>query len=643
VPDSSGKNSSALPDDDFRALVQQAADGIFISTADGHYLQVNPSGHRLLGYAPGELVGKSIVDLLPAREIPRLQRERAEVLAGAVKVGVWTFIRKDGTPLEAEVTAQRLSNGRMMAIVRELVLRSDFERRIRESQEKLRSILATAPDVVMTVDRAGTILFINRTLPPLSPEQVVGTNCFDYVPPESRARVEAALDKVFTTREIDEYEVQGPPGPTGERVWSSVRAGPLVEGGRVVAATLCATDVTRRKEHEAREARLQEQLRQAQKLESIGRLAGGVAHDFNNLLTSIMGYAEMAREALPAGSGALEHLAATAEAARRGAALTQQLLAFARKKIVHPEVVVLNDVLEGMTPLLRRLVGENIDVQLVLAGERGAVNIDVGSLEQVIMNLVVNAKDAISGAGRIVLETRIVRLDDAYCREHPDAAPGEHVVLAVRDTGSGMTGDVASHIFEPFFTTKPVGAGTGLGLAMCEGIVRQAGGSISVESAPDLGTTFRVHLPRVSAAPVRASSPAEPAPVARGTETLLLVEDENAILNVERRVLSGLGYEVLTASNGADALELAKRHSGPIDLLLTDVVMPRMGGRELAAHLTALRPALRVLFSSGYTADTFSEGGVLVEEVELLQKPYSPSELAARVRLALDAPPKPRR
>jgi PAS domain S-box-containing protein len=640
VPDSSSKNSGALTEDDFRALVEQTADGIFISTAEGRYLEVNPSGHRLLGYAPGELVGKSIGDLLGARERGRLPGHLLEVNAGRVDTDRWTFTRKDGTSLEAEVTAQRLSSGRVMAIVRELAQRKDFERQIRDSEEKLRSILVTAPDVVMTVDRAGTILFINRTLPPLSLEQVVGTNCFDYVPPESRARVREALDKVFNARELDEYEVQGPPGPTGERGWSSVRAGPLVEDGLVVAATLCATDVTRRKEHELRGARLQEQLRQAQKLESIGRLAGGVAHDFNNLLTSIMGYSEMASEALPKGSPALEHLAAMAEAARRGAGLTQQLLAFARKKIVRPEVVVLDDVLQGMAPLLRRLVGENIEVELALAGERGAVNIDVGSLEQVLMNLVVNAKDAIAGAGRIVMETRNVRLDEDYCREHPGAVPGEHVALAVRDTGSGMTDDVASHIFEPFFTTKPVGAGSGLGLAMCEGIVRQAGGSISVESAPAAGTTFRVHLPRVAEMPARAPEPVAMTPVARGTETLLLVEDESAILNVARQVLGGLGYEVLTASNGAEALEVASRRSEPIDLLLTDVVMPRMGGRELAARLSAVRPNLRVLYSSGYTADTFSEGGVLGEDVELLQKPYSPSELAARVRSALDAPPK---
>jgi PAS domain S-box-containing protein len=633
----SGQLGAALGEGDFRALVEQAADGIFISTEAGHYLEVNPSGHRMLGYGPGELVGRNISDLLPEHERARLGAELSRVVGGEVRTLPWTFTKKDGAALDAEVRAQRLSGGRIMAIVRDMTGRRELEREVRESEERLRSILATAPDIVMTVDRAGTILFINRTLPPLSPEQVVGTCCFDYVPEGSRARVEAALERVFTKREIDEYEVLGPPGPDGtRRLWSSVRAGPLTEGGRVVAATLCATDVTRRKEHEAREARLQDQLRQAQKLESIGRLAGGVAHDFNNLLTSILGFVQLAREELPDDAPAAELLDATVAAARRGAGLTQQLLAFARKKIVRPEVVVLDDVLRGMTPMIRRLVGENLDVDLSLESDRGAVRIDVGGIEQVVMNLVVNAKDAISGTGRIVLETRTVHLDDAYGRDHPETTPGDYVTLSVRDTGSGMTPDVAAQVFEPFFTTKPVGEGTGLGLAMCEGIVRQAGGNISVESTPGVGTTFKVTLPRVHAAASPAARAVAAAPSARGSETLLLVEDEPAILRVAQRVLGGLGYRILTAADGVEALDVAARHEGPIDLLVTDVVMPRMGGRELAARLAVARPSMRVLYSSGYTADEIAAGGVLGAGIDLLQKPYEPAELAARVRAVLD-------
>jgi PAS domain S-box-containing protein len=626
--------SGRLAEQDFRALVEQAADGIFISTVDRRFVEVNASGHRLLGYPPGALVGKSVADILDERGQGELPGEVARANAGEVRIREWRFRRMDGTSVAVEATVQRLGDGRVMAIVRDLGPRRELERQVRASEERLRSILETAPDVIMTVDRAGKILFINRTLPPLRPEQVVGTICFDYVPAESRPRVVAALEKVFSTGQLDEYEVQGPPGPDGVRIWSSVRAGPVVEGGRVVAATLRATDVTRRKEQEQREARLQEQLRQAQKLESIGRLAGGVAHDFNNLLTSMMGYVQLAREALPEGSPAVEPLEATLESARRGAKLTQQLLAFARKKVVRPETIVLDDVLRGMTPMIRRIVGENLEVQLVLANDLGAVKIDVGGLEQVVMNLVVNARDAIPDAGRIVLATRNVDLDEAYCREHDDVAPGPHVELSVRDTGAGMSSEVAAHVFEPFFTTKPVGKGTGLGLAMCEGIVHQAGGGITVDSVVGVGTTFRVLLPRVSPGTAAATAPEAPPAAVAGTETILLVEDEPGILRLARNVLGRLGYTVLTAADGVEALELARRHEGPIDLVVTDIVMPRMGGRELAAALAALRPTLRVLYSSGFVADSFGEG--LDESVDLLQKPYAPGELAARVRKILD-------
>jgi PAS domain S-box-containing protein len=630
--------SGRLGEEEFRALVEQAADGIFISTAERRFVVVNASGHRLLGYPPGELVGKTVADVLAERDQGDLPGEMARVDAGEVRTREWLFRRRDGTPLAAEVTVQRLRNGRVMAIVRDLRPRRELERQIRDSEERLRSILETAPDVVMTVDRAGKILFINRTLPPLSPQDVVGTICYDYVPSESRPRVVAALTKVFETGELDEYEVEGPPGPDGvRRDWSSVRAGPVVEGGRVVAATLCATIITRRKEQEAREARLQEQLRQAQKLESIGRLAGGVAHDFNNLLTSIMGYVQLAREVLPEGSPACEPLEATLESARRGATLTQQLLAFARKKVVRPEVVVLDDVLRGMTPMIRRIVGENLEVELTLANDLRAVWIDAGGLEQVVMNMVVNAKDAIQGAGRIVLATRNVEVDQAYSREHPEVTPGPYVELSVHDTGAGMPDDIASHVFEPFFTTKPVGKGTGLGLAMCEGIVRQAGGSITVESRTGEGTTFRVLLPSVPRSAAAPPAPESATPATAGTETILIVEDEPAILKLAHRVLTGLGYTVLTAVDGVEALQLARRHEGPIHLVITDVVMPRMGGRELAAALAALRPATRILYSSGYTADTITEGGVLDVGIDLLQKPYAPDELAARVRQVLDA------
>jgi len=635
VVSNQASQSGGLSDETFRVLVERAADGIFIATDDGSFVEVNPSGHRMLGYGPRELVGRTAADVLPSSEHARLREALAAISGGQVRKESWTFLRKDGSEVEAEVSSQRLADGLLMAFVRDLDQRRSYEIKVRHSEAQLRSILLTAPDVIMSVDRSGTISFINRTDPPLRPEDVIGSCAFDHVPPEMRPRVVAAVANVFATRELDEYEVQGPPGPDNAREWWSVRAGPLIEGGEVVAATLCATNMTQRKQSEEIEARLQEQLRQLQKLESIGRLAGGVAHDFNNLLTSMLGFIDLAQRAQPSGSPAIELLEGATEAARRGGMLTQQLLASARKQIVHPTVVGIDQIIEGMAPMIRSLVGENLEVRLALAHTTDKVKVDVGSLEQVIMNLVVNARDAVVGTGRITLETGIVRLDAATARDH-DTTPGEHVFFAITDTGSGMSAQVAARAFEPFFTTKPVGKGTGLGLAMCEGIVRQAGGHITLDSEPGRGSTFRVFLPRAADEP---SAPITRAPTrspARGRETLLLVEDEPLILRMTKRVLSELGYTVLTASDGLEALEVLGHHPGDVQLLITDVVMPKMSGRELAARVTALRPDIRVLYSSGYAADAMGEDGVIGEGINFLAKPYEPSRLADAVRDVLD-------
>jgi PAS domain S-box-containing protein len=624
-----------LPDETFRALVERASDGIFIATDEGRFVEVNPSGHRLFGYEPPELVGRAIADVLPSREHARLRQALILTGSGQVMKGAWTFLRKDGSEVEGEVTSQRLRDGLLMAIVRDLDQRHSHEAKIRHSEAQLRSILLTAPDVILTVDRAGTIVFINRTQPGQDPGDVIGSSAYDHVPPEARPRVRAAVEKVFATRELVEYESLGPPRPDGAREWWTVRVGPIIEGGEVVAVTLCATNITRRKQSEEIEARLQEQLRQLQKLESIGRLAGGVAHDFNNLLTSMLGFIDLAMQSQPVGSPAIEFLEAATEAARRGGTLTQQLLAFARKQLVHPTVVALNQIIEGMAAMIRRLVGENLEVRLALAPTPAKVKVDVGSLEQVIMNLVVNARDAVGGAGRITLETGLVQLSADDARDH-DTTPGEHVFFAVADTGSGMSPEVAARAFEPFFTTKPIGKGTGLGLAMCEGIVRQAGGHITVDSGPGRGSIFRVFLPRAAdelAAPAVKASTASPA---RGRETVLLVEDEPLILRMARRVLSELGYTVLSASDGQEALEVLDRHAGGVQLLITDVVMPKMSGRELAARVMSLRPEIKVLYSSGYAADEIGEDGVLQDGIDFLAKPYVPSRLADAVRDVLD-------
>jgi CheY-like chemotaxis protein len=308
--------------------------------------------------------------------------------------------------------------------------------------------------------------------------------------------------------------------------------------------------------------------------------------------------------------------------------------------MVRPEVVDINEVLQRMGSMIRRLVGENLELSLTLSPTLGKVKVDVGSLEQVIMNLVVNARDAVGESGRITLETHNALLDDDYCRTHAETTPGEYVLLTVIDTGVGMTPEVQSRVFEPFFTTKPTGEGTGLGLAMCHGIVKQAGGNISFSSAPGQGSTFRVYFPRVVGAtqpqPISIWTPAATTTASAGNETVLLVEDEETILRVAREALSALGYRVITAPDGVRALEVVERTPDRIDLVITDVVMPQMGGRELATRLTAMQPGIRILFSSGYSENAISADGVLDEGINFLQKPYTPTMLARRVREVLD-------
>ncbi len=416
----------------------------------------------------------------------------------------------------------------------------------------------------------------------------------------------------------------------GSALWAmqSISMTKTKSGEEVIEGTLL--DVTARHV-------LEEQLRQAQKMEAVGRLAGGVAHDFNNLLTVISGYSQIQMEETAPGTALHEHAEQVFEASQRAAALTRQLLAFSRQQVLQPQVLRLNTILESMHKMLSRLIGEDIEVRTLCAPDLPSVRLDPAQIEQVILNLAINARDAMPKGGVLTLETECSELDETYTSGHPDVTPGLYVRLTVSDNGIGMDQSTVARIFEPFFTTKETGKGTGLGLATVYGVVKQSGGHITVYSEPGLGTTFRLYFPVAgkSAAETIAPKPALPN-VNRGKETILVVEDDSALRELTRSILASHGYRVLVAQNGDEASRLCGENSRHIDLLLTDVIMPGMSGKEIASMCSALVPSLKVLYMSGYTSDVIMHHGVLDEGLAFLQKPFTPVGLSAKVRQVLD-------
>ena len=401
-----------------------------------------------------------------------------------------------------------------------------------------------------------------------------------------------------------------------------------IEGRRVIQCAI--RDISERR-------RLENQLRQSQKLEAVGQLASGVAHDFNNLLAVINSYTELAVMSLPIGDPLRADLEQVQEAGTRAAALTRQLLAFSRRQVLQPVVLSVNAVASGVEKMLRRVIGEDIELRLTLASDLASVRADPAHLEQVLLNLVLNARDAMPRGGALVIETRNVELDEAYARGHADVKPGPHVLLAVSDTGCGMDADTMSRIFEPFFTTKEPGKGTGLGLATVYGIVKQSGGHVTVHSEVGRGTTFRIYLPREVA---QAAAPPPRREASRGgSETVLVVEDDESVRRLVHRVLEPAGYAVLSAASGAEALELCERRADPIHLMLTDVVMPAMDGSALAARLRPRRPGMRVLYMSGYMDDAVAQHGLAAPGPDFLHKPFTAADLLHKVREALDRRP----
>jgi signal transduction histidine kinase/ActR/RegA family two-component response regulator len=426
----------------------------------------------------------------------------------------------------------------------------------------------------------------------------------------------------------------------GRRVGIEVTLFPLRDASGVIQhIALCAKDVTAELELRATADALrqsEDQLRQSQKMEAVGKLAGGIAHDFNNLLSVVLSYASLALKSLDPKEPLTGNLKEIRNAAERAAQLTKQLLAFSRQQVLAPAIVDLSEVVTRLDKMLQRLIGEDIELKTVPGSNLHLVKVDPAQIEQVIMNLAVNARDAMPAGGSLTIETANVVLDEAYAQTHPGVRPGPHVLLAVSDTGAGMDAQTQLRIFEPFFTTKEVGKGTGLGLSTVFGIVQQSGGHIGLYSEPDKGSTFKVYFPKTEdLAHVPATLATQPATLA-GSETLLLVEDEQQLRNLARVILEKNGYQVMEAQNGEEALLLSERFSGSIDLLVTDVIMPKMNGRQLAEKITASRPTTPVLYISGYTDSTIVRHGVSENGIYFLQKPITPDTLLRKVREVLD-------
>lgn len=618
----------------YRRLFEAAKDGILILDFDtGRISDVNPFLYNLLGSSRSEMIGKTVAELSPFKDIEsnHIMLERLQ------KVG---YVRYEDLPLKTQ-------NGRRIAVefvcnvyqageskVIQCNIRDITERKAAEKERlRLAAIIEYSEDSIVSKTANGIIIGWNHGAERLygySAEEIIGRSISILFPPDQYQEYLGIMREVKCGKPV-------PPFDTVRRrkdgVLINVNVGltPIEAiDSEIIGATKNSHDVTRIKKLEA-------QFIEAQKMEVVGHLASGIAHDFNNILAVIMGYSDLIITELDVKSPLREPAEEIKHASERAATLTRQLLFFGRKQMVQPIVLNLNGVMKDMEKMLRQLIGENIEMTMVLAKQIAHVKVDPGYVGQVLMNLVINARDAMPDGGKLTIETQNVMLHEAHKLRHPGAVPGEYVMLSVNDNGVGMTDEVKAHLFEAFFTTKPLGKGTGLGLATCQTIIEQCSGCIDVSSEVGKGATFKVYFPSVNQPLEILVEPIQPVPLPRGTETLLLVEDEPSVRQLARSILEAQGYEVLSAANGQDALRAAFKHKGsPICLVVTDVVMPIMGGIAMAEWLKTTHPDLKILYTSGYTDDAIAHLGALDTGVAFLGKPYTPAMLARKVRKLLD-------
>ena len=618
-------------------VIANVKEGFNIVDCDSfEIIAANSAFEEMLGYQKGELTGRpiSVVNAgSPEEQVATANAIRQSVERDGFWRGEVVNQRKDGTRLISQATVSLYQEGGrryLSTIQTDVTERKQAEEALRQSEERFRTLVNSMQDIVFTMDREQRLVGVfGRWLESygLRAGELLGKRLSEVLSPELAALHEQANQKALSGQGADfEWTVPASAGA----VHFHTSLSPLRDSqGSVIGVVGVSRDITARKQ-------LEEQLRHAQKLEAIGRLAGGVAHDFNNLLTVITGYSQMLLDELEPGDPSHADAEEILRAGNRAASLTSQLLAFSRRQMIQPQVLDLNRLISNLEKMLRPLVGEHIELNIVLSRELGQLEADPAQIEQVLMNLAANARDAMPQGGRLTIETSNVELDEQAARGREELRPGPYVRLTVSDTGLGMDAGTMAHLFEPFFTTKPVGKGTGLGLSSVYGIVKQNGGDITVSSQPGRGTAFTIHLPRITKAEEIAEAVRVPPGMYRGTETVLLVEDESGVRQLTREMLARNGYSVLEAGSGPEALRISEQHPGPIDLLLTDAVMPEMSGRELAAGLTASRPGIKVIYMSGYAEDTLAHHGMMDPEMAFLQKPFTAAALGQKVREVLD-------
>ncbi len=629
------ENELRESEEKFRSIAEQSTDMIALTDENGVITYTSPASVILFATQPEEMVGRHFLEFLHEEDLPialAAFHEAMETNQPTINLEL-RMKRTDGRIFHGELNGSpRKAGGQAgtLVMIRDISERKTAEEQLRDSENRFRTLFEYSPQLIALTDvETGVYTEVNRKFCEVL--KLTRDEIIDHPSPQfffdNREKQNDFFRELFKTGKLDGKELTAKI-KDGTSIILLVFAR-LIQVGPKQHILIMAMDITQQK-------KLEDQFRQSQKMEAIGRLAGGVAHDFNNLLTGISGNIALATMDLSASDPLFETFTEIEQAADRATALTRQLLAFSRKQIITPEIVNLNDLIRSLGRMLHRIIGEDIELKTILSKSIGQIKADPGQIEQIIVNLSVNARDAMPKGGKLSIETYTAELDAEYCLSHTGATEGRKTVLAISDTGHGIEKQHIANIFEPFYTTKPKGQGTGLGLSMVYGMIKQHEGSIEVYSETEHGTTFRIYFPQVNEKVAVNKTPAKPDRQPGGSETILLVEDEKMVRNIATKILKKLGYFVLSAENGAEGVHVSEAHGPRIDLLLTDVIMPGKNGRQLAEELLAKRPEMKVLFTSGYTENVIAHHGVLDPGVDFIGKPYTPSSLAQKVRDILD-------